>query len=106
MRMVGVVKKRSFIRHIRPAIAYDYYITGMTMKTVSYKYGISVSAVKTATDLYSKNEIKNLYNNNESVILVPEKRIDEAIKVLKGMGIDYRLASKDHELIEKYESKI
>lgn len=99
-------EKRRIIEKIKPTIAYDYHVNGMRVKEVGKKHGICESTVRKAKDLFSKDEVNNLFGGKETVIIIPQAWLDKAMETMREFEIPFRLAAKEHEIIEKYQSKI
>ena len=104
--MSDTTARRRMIEKIRPALAYDYHVNNYSPTQAADRNGVSVGAMYTAKEMYCKDEVRNLYGGRESVIIVSKTHLEMTIDILKKEGIEFRLASNKHQLIETFESSI
>jgi transposase len=83
----------------RRLIAKATYLSGLTIMEVAEAFNISRSTVKKYRKEYPVKAPKM------AVIKVPRENLEETLNVLREFDVDFELTTKQHELIEYYESK-
>lgn len=101
-----IADRRKEIELLRPAMAYAYFFNGLTRKAVAKKFKCSEAAVGTSIAMYNRKDVEGIYGNNETVIIIPIKKMKEVLSCLKEIGIPHRLPSKDFVLEESYVSGV
>lgn len=99
-------KRRKEIAQMHPAIAYDYYWGKLNQGSIANKYNICRDSVSSIVCRYKPDEVRTIFNRQETALIFDSNELKNAMYWLKELGINYRMLSNNHEIIENYESRI
>ena len=102
----NITERRKEILMLRPAIAYEYFFGLSDSIQIAKKYGINKSTVHKAKNYFTPDQVRNLHGHKEGFLIIDDRCMNEAIRVLRAHEIAFRVASKGSELTETFESEL
>lgn len=99
-------KKKIYIAQMIPAIVYDYHVKNMTAKELAKKYATTEATIRGAKERMKISEAVDIMEGEKKTIVLFDRRnIPRLFRLLRASGVDFRLPSKKHELIEYRDSE-